>query len=332
MARRLKTRTETRGSRPGSVIVALLLVVSLLLGVGWLNGVAASSSGSIPEASSLTFQAADLPGERESRNIRVYDRANLLTDSQKASIRTDLGRAASLGIEILVYTRISGDAEAESQAYADRLGSEWEVESAPGANDGLVYLITVVPSNPELNSIVISAGENVLPIRQLDQAALRRMLETDMAPEVADGEFYTAILFGVRRVLNFAEYSPPSPEQRSPSQESLNTAAGILGAALAQFAVLGFFAVPAIREGRLTLTPSPRSLAAYAVALGVASVVVGIVAIAGRSPFSSLLALATLVVASCVIPLVIGLQSRRAQRDRTIHVSGRPRAIGHSNG
>ncbi|MEJ7901461.1 MAG: TPM domain-containing protein [Thermomicrobiales bacterium] len=290
----------------------------------------------MPVASWLSLQAEEFPERNPNRPGAVYDTVDILTSAQEKAIQNDIDRASGLGIEMLVYTRMSDESATESQVFADRLNAEWNVESSEEANDGLVYLITVNPLDPNTNSVVISAGESVLPIRQLDQDALQRILETDVMPAAADGEFNSAIQFGIRRVLNAVEYSPPDPEPLTSFQASLHTYANVLGAALLQFTVLGFFVVTIVRERRFTITPAPSSMAIYAGCLAVASIAVGIIAIAGRNAFGSLTALATLVVASCVIPLLIGLQSSGEQRARKIRVTERTarnaRVIGSAHG
>ncbi|MBA3275268.1 MAG: hypothetical protein H0T72_05695, partial [Chloroflexia bacterium] len=105
------------------------MAVALLVGVGSETGVTAPSS-SVPEVSSAIFQTADLPERPADPDVRVYDRADLFTQKQETSIETDLRRASGLGVEMLIYTRISTDSLEESQAHADRLGAEWAVESS----------------------------------------------------------------------------------------------------------------------------------------------------------------------------------------------------------
>lgn len=320
----------------GAVAWALMVSAILLVGVGLVTTVVASPTTSLPESRVVFLQADEFPERNSNRIGGVYDTVDILTTAQEKSIQTDISRASRLGIEMLVYTRMSDDSAAESQDFADRLNVEWGVESADGANDGLVYLVSVNAMDPDTNSVVISAGDAALPIRQLDRADLQRIMETEMAPEVADGEFNTAIQFGLRRVLNAMEYSPPNPEPLSSLQQSFHKTATILGTALLQLAVLGFFVVTIVRERRLTVSPDSGTLGIYAVCLAVASIVVGIVAIVGRNAFGSLTALATLIVASCLVPLLIGFQGRReGQAGKVLVVrrtGARARVIGTVDG
>ncbi len=311
------TVTAKRVAR--ALAIGALLLVAAGLGLFSTPG----SAQTVPVLPVTSLQADAFPERNPNRDGDVYDTVGILTAAQEKSIQTDIIRASGLGVDMLVYTRMSGDSAEESQAFADRLNTEWDVESSDGANDGLVYLVTVNPVDPGTNSLVISAGEAALPIRQLDEAALQRILEADIVPEVEDGQFNTAIQFGIRRVLNAMEYSPPNPEPLSPAQQALRTAANILGVTLLQLSVLGFFVVAIVRERRFTVSPTAGSLGLYAILLAASSIVVGIVAILGRNAFTSLTALSMLVIATCVIPLLIGVTNNRAERRDAIHV--RPR-------
>lgn len=332
--------TSTNGRR--GAIETLMLALAVSLGLLSLPGTilapttTASGGGSPRGGTMAPAQAAAFPERNPNREGAVYDTVDILTTAEEKSIQTDITRASGLGLEMLVYTRMSEQSEAESQVFADRLNAEWDIESTPGANDGLVYLLTVNPIDPATNSIVVSAGAATLPIRQFDQAALTQVLDTEMAPELAEGEFGRALQYGLRRVLNAMEYSPPAPEPLTSLQEGLHKAANIAGAMLLQFAVVGYIAIALIRERRFTLAPGSRTLSIYAVCLGASSSLVGIISIAGRNAFGSLTALLLLILAACFLPLVIGAVRQRDLQTRRVRVAGRARGriktIGSTHG
>lgn len=283
------------------------------------------------------WQAGESPHPNPNREGNVFDTVGILTARQEESIQNDLNRASWLGVEILVYTRMAKATAEQSQEFADQLLVQWNVQSEAGADDGLVYLITVNPAEPETNSIVIAAGDNALPIRQLDRGRLREILQTEMQPAVDDGEFNTAIQYGVRRVLNYREYTPENVARLTARQETLSSAATIMGVMLVQLAVFGYFLLPIVRERRITLNPSTRSLSIYAVVIGGTSILTGLVAIVGRQGTVSLVALGLLLVASCLLPLIVGYRNRRSGPERTVRVrqrvrSGSRHAIGRAHG
>jgi uncharacterized membrane protein YgcG len=270
-----------------------------------------------PEAS-----GAALPPRLDTER-HVYDNANLLTDDQEESFESDLARARRLGIETVVYTRISMDDIQESQEFADRIRTEWRVESAEGADDGVVYLVTYNPSNLETNSITVSWGANTWPVRQLDEATFKDIVDDEMRPAMDDGEADLALMYGVRRVLNYAEYSPPNPAPLTSLQRTLGDFANIGTALLLQSVVVGYLLVPVIRERRFTLMPSATSLGWYAVVLALLAIVAGILAIAARSAFGSLTALAVFTWAACGVPWLASLFTRVRRRRNVVVVPPR---------
>lgn len=245
-----------------------------------------------------------IPERDEDRSIRIYDTAELLSDRQEESLTKDLNRSAQVGVEIIVYTRTSTDTEKQSQAFADQLRSRWAVESAPDANNGLVFLVTVNEDNPKANTILMASGSETFPIRQLDQAALQGVLDTQMKPALQKGDVHVALAFGIRKVINQAEYSPPNPAPLTDTQQQLNKVARILGAVLIQVAVAGYFLVSITREGRLTWLPNRSSLTFYAVVIIALAIATGVVAIAGRNGLGAIAALATFTWGAAGVPLI----------------------------
>jgi uncharacterized membrane protein YgcG len=300
--------------------LALALVVAFAGSLALAPATGAQVSAS---QQTQTQQDGTVPERKDDRSVRVYDTARLLTDDEVTSFERDMARARSLGIEMLVYTRRSADTGQQSQAFADALRTDWGVESDPAADDGIVYLLTINPTDPERSTVTVSTGANTLPIRQLDQAALQAVVDDDMMPRVGDKEYADALYFGVRRVLNFAEYSPPEPAPRTSRQDALNTAANILVAVLVQVTVIGYILVAVIRERRIALVPERHSLAIYAVSIGALAVVTGIIAIAGRNPAGSLVALAVTMWAAFGVPLLAGRFSQPHTGGTTSRVPSR---------
>ena len=292
-----------------------LLVACLVAALHGADPAMAGSVASDVPRSGPAAQIPEVPARGEDRSIRVQDDADVLTDEQEEDLNGDLARLRNLGVEALVFTRETAANGERSQEFADQLRTTWGVETHPGADNGIVYLITVDPSNPESSTVVASTGENTFPIRQLDAARLQEIVETEMQPAVANEDIVTALNFGIRRVINYADYTPPDPRPLTPTQDRLNGIGTILGAIVLQAAIVGFFLVPGIREHRLTLTPSTKSLAIYAIALAGLAVATGLISIAGRSGFGSLAALVTVVWACCGVPLLGEWLSRRSDPD-----------------
>jgi len=265
--------------------------------------------------------ATTLPDRPDNREIRVFDNAGVLEEEDRESFEGDLARARGLGLEFLIYTRVSTDSSDQSQRFADQLRSEWAVETSDGADDGIVYVITLPESGAETGIVTMSTGENTFPIRQMDAETLQRIVDSEVAPRVEEGNFLEALYFGIRPVINYAEYTPPDPEPRTSRQETLDKLAKVMAAMLVQVTILGYAIVPVIRERRFTFAPSIRSLAFYGLAVGALGVVTGIVAIAGHSPWPALASLAVVVWAAMGVPLVAGWLNRRRERTSVLRVA-----------
>jgi uncharacterized membrane protein YgcG len=324
------TRPAKRSTARNHWVRSAAVIFCIICGICATPALAWASAQQAGHSTVNQAQTGDFPSRDEDRDRRVYDNANVLTPAQVESLENELARARRLGVEILVYTRRSHDTPEQLQAFADQLRTEWGVETAAGADDGLVYLVNIENTDsliaesgfPEpVPSVVASLGTNTMPIRQLNQDMFQDIVDDEMNPTLQEGDFNLSILYGVRRVINYAEYSPPDPASLTSTQERLNSVSRFLAACLAQIVVIGYFVVPVIREKRLSLVPTTRSLGIYAVTIGACSVLVGIVSIAGRSPLGSLTALAALIWAGCVVPLLVGALSRRRQRPRLSHVS-----------
>jgi uncharacterized membrane protein YgcG len=249
-------------------------------------------------------QEVELPERRGDREIRVYDTAGILTDGEESGLQSDLVRASRLGLEMLVYTRMSSDSDETAQQFADALREQWGVTTGPEADDGIVFLLNVSPGDPEANDVYISKGEHALPIRQLDEATFEHIVDDEMRPAVANGEFTTALYYGVRRVLNYAEYSPPDPEPLSSTQRQFGMLGRIAGAVTAQLAIIGYILVPIMTQGRLSPWLSRRALTWYALVVGGLGIAIGLIGIIGRDAFASLTGLAAVTWAGAGVPLL----------------------------
>ena len=299
-SRTTATQTLHRWIHASSVLVVLLAL---------LMPIASEPAGAQDAA------PVDLPSRRGDRDIRVYDTAGILTPDEEESLESDLRRASRLGIEMLIYTRMSSDPAETQQLYADALRSEWGVTSGPDADDGIVYLLNVSPDNPDENDIYISRGENALPIRQLDDERLREIVETEIRPAVDEGRFSYAFYYGVRRVLNYAEYSPPNPPSLSGTQEQVGMIARVLAAIAGQVAIIGYVVAPVFTHRRLSLLLPRTSLAWYALIVGGLGIVTGLSGIVGRHAFASLMGLALVVWAGGIVPALSRWLAPKDQRE-----------------
>lgn len=141
----------------------------------------------------------------------VYDEARVLASTEVERHQFDLGRLWEAGIPTIIYTRRSNDSREQAVAFADRLREEWALESSPGADDGIVMLVSLHESSRAENALVLSIGANALPINQLTSETLQEIRDREMQPAFRRNEINLALSFGVRRMLYYEGYTPPDP-------------------------------------------------------------------------------------------------------------------------
>jgi uncharacterized membrane protein YgcG len=194
----------------------------------------------------------------------VYDQAGVLTADQIASLEETARAVEQLGSPTIVYVRHRLPAVATTRVDAGALMSAWDVESAPGKNDGVVLLAdawplpagrTVTVDGQPVSvagSAAIAAGSNI-PF--LDAAEVHRITDQSLQPLMAQGEVAAALLAALldvkSRLSALQEVSrlpPPSPGPASPA----SSAAGLL------LALGGVTVSLLLAIGRLTSTRGRR--------------------------------------------------------------------------
>ncbi len=141
----------------------------------------------------------------------LYDYANLLDDGQEASIETDADRLQRFGIPAVILVQASDMTPDDAVAYASEIGTQWSVESSPGAADGLVMLVIVDLSEEKHVFTVMAWGENALPSFGVNQEVARTIHERWLDGYAQQGYIYEGILYSLRRLVYHSIYDP-APE------------------------------------------------------------------------------------------------------------------------
>lgn len=157
----------------------------------------------------------------------IYDPYRMVSDKDESSLEYDATRLEAYGVPALVYIRFSEETPAQSQAYADDLRTSFGVESAPGADDGLVILVNTSFYSSRTGTIILSNGTNTLPVQGLDEATLTRILEEDMMPRLRQNKLSEALSVGLRRFGYYAEFIPGAPPTTSSRQDAAASAIAV---------------------------------------------------------------------------------------------------------
>lgn len=296
-------------SQPSIAMYRMLVLITATIVAGMCVVHAAQPSLAQQGVAPIPYHAADDPW-------LIDDDAKLFSVDEMNRFQFDLRRLQGLGESVMVYTRRSDASRRESEGYAKRVREAWGVESAPGADDGMLLLITIGRTDPSTSTFVISSGSNFFPVNQLKRSDLDRIYNEEVEPAFNEGRYDLALAYGVRRVLYAADYTPPDPAPLTGVHSFANTVSKVGGPILLQAAVLGLFVVPAFRNRRLTLHPSPGTVLMYVSLFGSGAVLLALVSVVGRSGLGITAAL-------LVLALVLGVMAFFLRPERSSHPASR---------
>lgn len=235
-------RRKTGSARSQFRIVALTLALALI---------AIFTSGYTRNTG-----AAEDFGPREA-NRRVYDRAGLLTTGEARDLEARALAAERAGAPTIVYLRAKKADQDDTRGDARALMDAWEVQSAPGARDGVVIFLNLKPDDLRHGEASIWAGaRHTGDGGSLPEGELRRIYEEAMRPALRDGETAAGIGAGLDALASSLTVGPPPPPAPGPVRRFAGTIAGL---PLNLVAVLTSLAL-ALFAGR-TWRDRPRALA-----------------------------------------------------------------------
>lgn len=149
----------------------------------------------------------------------VYDRAAVLTSDEVASIETRIAKLASAGAPTIVYLRANDADTSQTIQDAKDLMSQWNIESSPGAKDGLVIFLNLKPGNLHHGQGAIYAGAHHFNGGNLPQYELDRIYNDVMLPLLKDGNIVAGINAGLDAAeQNLLNGAPPQPQPSAIAQ------------------------------------------------------------------------------------------------------------------
>lgn len=204
---------------------------------------------------------------------RLYDMANVLDNGQEWQIEQDAARLTRHGIPAMVIVRDDDISNAAMASLAADVRREWGVETAPGADDGLVLLVAVPAGEDATARAVVSWGERALPHNGVNVETAGGIEEAWLEANLAEGRVYEAIDHTLRRLVYHAIYDPAPQAPLSDTQAAARSLVSVAGPLLA-LAVIA--AAGARWLGRSRSAPIDRALqwAAPALALAIAALAV----------------------------------------------------------
>ncbi len=148
---------------------------------------------------------------------RIYDQTGLLTSSDLMTLDRRAAAIERSGVPVVVYVRPAGPDVIDTRSDARALMRSWDVESGPGAADGLVLLLDVdwLDANPDRVALIPGdrLKDNRLPIGETERIAAGSVWGPTTGVD-ASGELAATIEFSLtatERRLLLGLPSAPSP-------------------------------------------------------------------------------------------------------------------------
>jgi uncharacterized membrane protein YgcG len=311
-AGRARRSSATRSAGLGTILIALAASIGVLLTIVPATAQISPGGDETPVANEPPVTRFDTVPPKPETFDRVYDEANVLDIDQYKRFHFDIGRLWNHDLPTMIYIRESFQDEVQSQAFADEMRDVWDIESAPGADDGLVLVATIRPRFPHTAILTASYGANAFPTGQLTEQGFQEVLTEEATPRMRVGNVNGGLTYALRRVIYDTEYGAPFPEPRTSMQRAAGWGFVAWNIAVAATLVLLVFA-----PGRV---PLPSRLRRRWWQLGAAAALT-MIGLAGAVYSRSNLATATGALAALLLALLaiqLGRRAREAGRARHI--------------
>lgn len=173
----------------------------------------------------------------------VYDNAGVLAPAEIADLERRAHAIHRLGHPVVVYLATKRRSYEETVDDARGLMESWDVQSRPGATDGVVVLINLRPGRPKRGTYAVVVGEKLIqgriPQQELDAIA------GEMRPRLRLRKFGEAIALALDRIERDIREGPPPPPPPSPAQRFAGSVASdpaspmnVASVAMAAFGIL----------------------------------------------------------------------------------------------
>jgi uncharacterized membrane protein YgcG len=142
---------------------------------------------------------------------RIYDQAHILTPAQIAALEQHASRVVAAGAPVVIYLRARQASYDQTLQDARDLMNQWDVESRPGAHDGLVFFFNLTPADLHHGEAALFAGAKHYDGGHLPREELQRIYDTVMAPRLRDGDLARGISAGLDASAHSLTFGPPLP-------------------------------------------------------------------------------------------------------------------------
>lgn len=151
-----------------------------------------------------------LPVAAEDSHPTLLADQTLFSDGERSALQRDADLAQRSGVPIMfAIVRGDGTAVGSAQKIADEYREAYGVESAPGADDGIVFLVMWLPNSPEKSVAVYSAGAHAFATTGLSDETITGYLDGFVRPVLQVGHLFEANIYLMRLTRATSLYVPP---------------------------------------------------------------------------------------------------------------------------
>lgn len=182
----------------------------------------------------------------------VYDRASVLAAEEEADLEQRAEAVERTGAPVVVYLQPrEADYEETEQDAAD-LMETWDIQSAPGAKDGLVIFLNFDPDDLEHGQFSIFAGEKHYQDGNLPESEQERISDEVVLPKLESGDIAGGVGAALDASAQSLTYGPPPPPPLSPIEQAAADASKGPVSLVNVFTVLlaAILALPVVRTWR----------------------------------------------------------------------------------
>ncbi len=141
----------------------------------------------------------------------IYDEANVLTADQVSNLEQHARAVEAAGAPVVVYLQAKSANYDDTEQDAKDLMDQWDVESTPGAKDGLVIFFNLKPDDRHHGQVALFAGQTHYDGGNLPERELQRIYSRVMRPSLADGDLADGIAAGLDAAASSLRNGPPPP-------------------------------------------------------------------------------------------------------------------------
>lgn len=190
--------------------------------------------GPIREVGPRIREALDDDDELSDFMHLVDDPDGVLTEEQASELADDAHRLTTHGVPALFIFRESSRTREESVLDGDALRRDRSIETAPGADDGILFLVTQptdaggVRGSRQTIFLTISVGARTLPKGALNAATLQEVQDKFIRPRLRFGLVGDALRVGIRKIIYLETYYPDPPPPLSTLKRNVRSTLSVV--------------------------------------------------------------------------------------------------------